>query len=156
MINNSPYNIIEILTNFSILMEDMNFSNELDILKINKFCFRKRKKAYQHMQAIAVSLWRLALQHSFPSEYEIIFGAYLCKKNSHIPMNKQGILDPYFQKVLQSYIEILNTHGDSDFTEVSSHLINALQLSKVNNDAIKLKLALTIRTMYNDIFKKLI
>lgn len=156
MINNSPYSIIEILTNFSVLMEDMNFSNELSILKINKFCFRKRKKAYQHMQAITISLWRLALQRSFPSEYDIIFGAYLCKKNSQIPINKKGILAPYFQTILQPYIEILHTHGDSDFTEISSHLINTLQLSKVNNDATKLKLALTIRNMYNYIFKKLI
>lgn len=156
METNVPYTIDEIIKNFIALMKDMNFSQELSLLGISRFHFIKRKIALQHIQALTTGLWQLALQRSFPLEYEKIFSEYLSTLYKQHPKYKKSSSASKFQKIIISYVSLLELHKDTNFTDVSSHLIKTVNFSAANNKALQLKLALAIRDIYNFLFQRLI
>lgn len=150
------YSIDELLINFKSIIEGMDFPQKLLLLTINPFRFKKRRLATQHLHALTLGLWRLALQRSFPSDYNDIFNEYFSRKELQTSSYKKYISSSTFQTMIQTYISLLDIYSDKNFTEVSSYLIKTVHLPKINNDVVRLKLALTIRNMYNFIFKSLI
>ena len=150
---NPVYAHEEVIENFQALIDNWDFSAELKWLGINALHIMRRKRMLLEFKGLLAGLWRLALARSFPEDDQQIFEGYLERCLSSPKNNKKA------QQIVErsrNYAEILALHGDTDFSEVSRHLISSLQLPESASKSATLKLALEIRKMYNFIFERMI
>ncbi len=155
-LTDQPCNTGKVVENFSTLLNELDFSQQLKILNIGKLNIRKKNLAYQDMLALSIVLWRLALQSTFPSDYEHIFELYLTKRREQAISKKEQVKQLRFQLIIRAYVDLLETQGNSNFTEISSYLIKKIKPSSSNYESIRLKLALSIRNIYSFFFQRLI
>lgn len=146
----------EALRNFSLMLEGMDFAQELAILGIGKLHFRRRERALRELRAMSIGLWRLGLQRSFPADGEAIFERFMLGLYECAHSRRERERANAFDLLVRSYVERLNERGDGDFTAVSGHIIGLFQGRAPDAAARRLKLALLMRNAYLHIFRHLI
>lgn len=146
----------EALHNFSLMLGGMDFSQELALLGIGKFHFRRRERALRELRAMSIGLWRLGLQRSFPADGEAIFERFMLELYERAHNSREREQANAFDLLVRSYVERLNERGDSDFTAVSGHIVDLFKRSSADAAAQRLKLALLMRNAYLNIFHHLI
>ena len=146
----------EALRNFSLMLEGMDFVQELATLGIGKFHFRRRERALRELRAMSIGLWRLALQRSFPADGETIFERFMLGLYERARSPRERERANAFDLLVRSYVERLNERGDGDFTAVSGHIVDLFQERAPDVVARRLKLALLMRNAYLNIFRHLI
>ncbi len=147
-----PCNPSEIARIFLDLMQDIDFSSEIRMLRVGFFERTARKSLREELSATYVGLWALALTHSFPQRSEEIFASFLEMYLSGIAP-AQRFLDA--EKIL-AYKEMVCHHGSRDFTEVSRHILSFIRVDERHLKADILRLSLALRKHYIFIFQRLV
>lgn len=66
----------EALENFAALLEDADFTAELELMGIGRMQFMRRRQMLVEWRGLYMALWRLALSSSFPQDAEHIFATF--------------------------------------------------------------------------------
>lgn len=146
----------EALENFSVMLDGMDFAEELALLGIRGFHFRRRERALRELRAMSIGLWKLGLQRSFPSDGETIFEIFMLGLYERAHSRREREKANAFDLLVRSYVERLNERGDSDFTAVSGHIVDLFRHKAEEAVSCRLKLALLMRNAYLHIFRHLI
>ncbi len=146
----------EVLANFSIMLEGMDFAQELELLGIRRFHFRQHKRAVRELRAMSIGLWRLGLKRSFPDDGELLFERFMLGLYERARTAKEREQANAFDLLVRSYIDKFGERGDTDFTTVSAHIISLFRRKTENTAPHRLKLALLMRNAYTVIFHHLI
>ncbi len=150
---NPPYTQDEVVANFQALIDSRDFDVELKQLGIGAFRLMQRRQMLLEFKGLFAGLWRLALARSFPVDGDQIFEKYLELRLHQSGNSKEA--QRHVERARQ-YADMLTLRGDTDFSEVSLHLLSFLRLPDAARKSATLKLALDIRGMYNFIFQRLI
>ncbi len=140
------------LENFQALLDDADFSLELELLGIRRMQFMRRRQMLRELRGLYAALWRLALGRSFPEDAENIFSAFLYQYLEAHP-DKQG---RQTCERARQYWAMLEPTGDADFSSVARHLTSFSAQPEKETKAVTLRLALHIRKLYRFIFDRLI
>lgn len=144
--------IEEALANFAALLDDLDFTAELDLLGIGRFQFLRRKQMTIELRGLYTAIWRLALARSFPQDAENMFNVFLQRYGQAHP----GKLPTQIIERARQYWGMLEPAGDADFSEVARHLSSFIEREEKDQRPLILKLALHIRSAYRFIFERLI
>lgn len=142
----------EALANFAVLLDDLDFTSELDLLGIGRMQFLRRKQMLIELRGLYAALWRLALGRSFPHEADEMFAVFLARYGE----NHAGKASAQIVERARQYWGMLEPAGDADFSDVSRHLTSFLEREQGEMPTLILKLALHIRSAYRFIFDRLI
>ena len=146
----SPYTIEEVVDNFQVLLEHMNFEQELALLGIGQVRFLLRRKLKIEWQTLVIALWRLALERSFPHDGQVIFETFLKRRTAGLSLKQAG----NFAERIRTYVESLQSHGDADFVPTGERLLHLVNPTIA--PSLRLRVALHIRALYTLIFDRLI
>lgn len=144
--------IEEALANFAVLLDDLDFTQELELLGVGRFQFLRRKQMLLELRGLSIALWRLALASSFPRDANLMFGMFLQNYGQTHP-GKPGQM---VVERAQEYWGMIQPLGDSDFSVVARHLVSFSEHDSDQERTLVLKLALSIRGSYRFIFDRLI
>ncbi|MBQ3060693.1 MAG: hypothetical protein IJD16_10350 [Desulfovibrio sp.] len=140
------------LEKFSLLLEGLDFHEEMEILGIGRMQFMRRRQMTVELRGLYMGLWRLALGSSFPQDADTIFALYLQRYALTHP-------DRVSAKVLeraQEYWSMLQASGLADFSHVARHICAFSSLEEKDSRAMTLRLVLHFRAVYKMIFDRLI
>lgn len=140
------------LDNFAVLLDDADFSIELELTGVGRFQFMRRRQMQVELRGLYLALWRLALARSFPEDCESMFATFLHAYLSRRP-------DAKVAKVAErarQYWGMLQPTGDANFYDVARHLTSFAERDEKTQRTQTLKLALHIRQVYRFIFDRLI
>ncbi len=140
----------EVGRTFQALLQTFDFTHEMQELGIGMF---KRGRARKELTALAVGLWGLALERSFPNDAAAFF-AHFCDTGVLLAGDKKG--PRRMRELVQGYVGLLAARKEADFSLVADHMVAVLNLGGEGGRGRQLKLALMIRDLYNLIFTKLI
>ncbi len=143
----------DVLANFDALLHDMTFVEELQMLEIGRTRFILRYQLKQHWIALTIALWRLALERSFPADWQRIFEAFV---QHHLKCFGNEKKRSAFLTILRCYLDLSEINKENNFTPLSSYLINTLPKQPKELTNMRLRVSLHLRTLYNLIFEKLI
>lgn len=146
------YTVDEVITNFEAMLEHMDFEQELTLLGLGRMRFLLRDKVKAEWQALVISLWRLALERSFPHDGDVIFATFMAQHTQAMRSKKAEA----FAARVAEYVSDMLTRGDADFIPASERLLALLKAPPEAVPALQLKIALRIRALYTLIFKRLI
>ena len=156
-ISASPaYTIDEVLDNFAALLASFDFTPEIDAMGIGRMQFLRRKRALQDLRALFIALRRLALRKSFPDDGDVIFETFLARYQQTPARDSARKDAAAMVEKVRAYVDMLDHKGDADFSEAAHHLVSLLSLGDAEAKALRLRLALHIRSTYKLIFDKLI
>jgi hypothetical protein len=138
---------------FHALLADTDYHEEMDILDISRLHPIRRKMMQQEFRALYVGLWHLALTRSFPDDHAAILRSFLEQETADLkkPAEQAAVTD----RILR-YVGRLGERGDTDFSEVSRHLLSRMEFDESRIRALVLKLALHLRRMYTHFFNNLL
>lgn len=142
----------EALANFAVLIDDIDFSDTLELIGIGRFQFLRRKQMVIELKGLYIAIWRLALGRSFPQTADAMFDTFLRRYVRTHP-DKRG---EQIRERASQYWGMLQPSGDADFNDVARHLIAFVEPGDGDSRALILKLALHIRSAYRFIFERLI
>ena len=149
------YSVEEVLENFSAMLASMDYAQEIRLLGIGKWHFRRNKTVFKEFKALTIGLWRLCLKRSFPYDGDFIFERFMLELFEKNESDKARERANAFDLLVRSYIDLLGERGDADFTTVSAHM-TALLAPRRDSASLRLRLALRIRTIYTMVFSRLI
>lgn len=144
--------IEEAIANFSVLIDDLDFTGEMDLLGIGRFQFLRRKQMIIELRGLYTAVWRLALARSFPHDAGSVFENFL----ERYGRAHTGKLATQIIERARQYWGMLEPAGDGDFSEVARHLSSFIEREDKDQRPLILKLALRIRRAYRLIFERLI
>lgn len=144
--------IEQAIANFSALIDDLDFTGELDLLGIGRFQFLRRKQMIIELRGLYTALWRLALARSFPHDADSMFEVFL----ERYGRTHTGKLPVQIMERARQYWGMLEPAGDGDFSVVARHLSSFTERDDKARRPLILKLALHIRRAYRFIFERLI
>lgn len=140
------------LANFAVLLDDLDFGAELEMMGITRLQFLRRKRMLIELRGLYAALWRLALGRSFPQGADHMFATFL----ERYGMQHAGKQTGQIVERASQYWGMIEPGGDSDFTSVARHLVSFLERDGNERRPLVLKLALHIRGAYRFIFERLI
>lgn len=147
------YSADEVIQQFLALYHCLDFKAELAEIGIGRFHLARRKKALHEFRVLAVALWGLALQKSFPVDAQAFFAEFKAK----IPdVTGRGRTAERFANRLNIYVDLLAPKKDADFLPVAEYLSEVLALNADDFLRLRLKLSLIIRNLYVLIFDRLV
>ncbi len=152
MTDKTLYSREEVLLNFQAMMNSLDFKAQLNELGYGAFSPFKRKKALREYRALAIALWQLAIERSFPDEHSEFFDVFL-KKSPSINGGKEQ------HRLLQRvsvYLDTMSLKKDSDFMPAAQYFIDTIMPELKERKNLELKTTLFIRNLYKLIFDKLI
>lgn len=139
--------------NFRALLNDMCFFEELSILGLGRFQFSRRRRMVAEFRSVYMAVWRLALGSSFPEEADAIFAAF-CQEYLRRSRDRQA---QDIVRKAEEYWHMLRDASAKDFRSLAEQLANlSARCDEEDRQAVTLKLALHIRTVYRLIFDRLI
>ena len=151
--SSQPYTVDEVVHTFAVLLDSLDFSRELELLGIGRLHFVRRRRFLAEFNALAVGLWRLALERSFPNDHESIFNAFV---HAIEQQSKDVRKTAHYLELVRTYLDLLATRREHDFTVVGAHIVDLLGVDGKKAVALRLHLALQIRKLYSLIFDNLI
>lgn len=145
----------EVLSRFARMLDHVDFQAQLRTLNIGRFQFARKKMALQELRSMYVGLWKLALNSSLPVRSRQLFDKFLYsygRKNNSGHRKAEA-----FHTLCLEYANILEVEGDTNFINVSILLCQHLgHTDQEELRRISLQLALDMRSMYHNIFERLI
>lgn len=144
--------IEEALANFAALLDDVDFTAELDLMGVGRLQFLRRKQMTTELRGIYAALWRLALGRSFPQDADSMFNIFLRRYS----INHPGKPATQFVERARGYWGMIEPSGDADFSAIARHLVSFSEREDKEQRPLVLKLALQIRSAYRFIFERLI
>jgi hypothetical protein len=146
------YTIEEVVDNFQVLLDHMDFEQEMALLGVGPARFLLRRKLKAEWQTLVIALWRLALERSFPHDGQIIFDTFLERRTAGLNVKQTN----NFTARVRAYVESVQSHGDADFMPTGERLLGVVKPATAAAPALQLRVALRIRTLYTLIFDRLI
>lgn len=147
------YDADEVVLQFRVLIDSMDFRAELADLGIGPLQVLRRKKTLRELRALSIALWGLALQKSFPQDAGEFFVRYV---ETDALLNATGKEPGKLRQRLEEYIQLLDIKKDRDFLPVAGHLAEKITPKSKDLARTRLKLSLIIRNLYNLIFTRLV
>ena len=144
--------VSEALENFAALLDDADFTAELELMGIGRMQFMRRRQMLVEWRGLYMALWRLALASSFPQDAERMFATFLRSYHAAHP-DKLG---SRIMERAQEYWGMLQPKGDADFSDVARHLGSFSVQDEKQARSLTLRLVLHIRRAYKIIFYRLI
>ena len=144
--------VSEALENFAALLDDADFTAELELMGIGRMQFMRRRQMLVEWRGLYMALWRLALASSFPQDAERMFATFLRSYHAAHP-DKLG---SRIMERAQEYWGMLQPKGDADFSDVARHLGSFSVQDEKQARSLTLRLVLHIRRAYKVIFDRLI
>lgn len=146
------YDPQEIAGRFEITLGTLDLQYELEELGCGLNSFFKRSRNLREFKAVAVVLWLLALEQSFPEQYAEFFDFFLARTTSFGRGRKK---EAALQRI-SIYRDLAAEKKLTDFTPISSYMAEYFTKNVKNQKAINFKLTLTLRRLYKTIFDLLI
>ncbi|SDF59353.1 hypothetical protein [Desulfovibrio legallii] len=140
------------LDNFAALLADADFTVELQLLRVGRLQFLRRRQMLFELRALYMALWRLALGRSFPQDADAMFVQF---QREYRQNRKDRQCAPLLTRASE-YWGMLEPRGDADFSPVARHLCSFTRQDEKQARNMTLKLVLHIRQRYNFIFARLI
>lgn len=140
------------LDKFAALLADADYVQELEILKVGRMHFLRRRQMITELTGLYMALWRLALGRSFPQDADRMFEMFLERYGRENP----GRRSAHVLERAREYWSMLAPQGDADFSPVARHLTSFSTRDAAHAKSMDLKLVLHIRKFYNLIFERLI
>lgn len=140
------------LDNFAVLLDDADFTAELELVGVGRFQFLRRRQMCLELRGLYMALWRLALSRSFPNDADAMFATFL---HGYLTRHPEKSARPAAERARQ-YWGMLQPTGDADFNAVARHLTSFAERDEKAQRTLTLKLALHIRSVYRFIFDRLI
>lgn len=147
------YSADEVIEQFLALYHCLDFKAELSEIGIGRFQLARRKKAIREFKVLAVALWGLALQKSFPADAHDFFIEF---RNKIPDIAGRGKAAERFVNRLNIYVDLLAPKKDGDFLPVAEYLSDVLALDQEDFRRLRLKLSLILRNLYVLIFDRLV
>lgn len=142
----------EALDNFAVLIDDLDFEREMNILGLGRMQIFRRRQMSVEFVGLYIALWRFALAHSFPADADVMFRVFLHRYlSAHQDKNARRSVERG-----REYWAMLEHSADADFRPVARHLVSFFQHDEKEARALSLKLALHIYSVYRFIFDRLI
>ena len=144
--------VSEALENFAALLDDADFTAELELMGIGRMQFMRRRQMLVEWRGLYMALWRLALGSSFPQDAERMFTTFLRSYHTAHP-------DKVSSRIMErarEYWGMLQPKGDADFSDVARHLCSFSARDEKQTRSLTLRLVLHIRRAYKIIFDRLI
>lgn len=148
------YTSEELIENFTALMDSYDFTGELAILSVGRLQVFRRRQAMRELRTLFIALWKLALSRSVPDDTAIVFDAFLSTYINRVEGSEKerGI----FRQKVDVYNTLLREKGAADFSGVASFMTELIVKRSAEKQRAQLKLALSIRSMYQLIFDRLL
>lgn len=143
-----------IVTRFQVLLSSFDYLEELDILGVGKYSFKKKKKLITEVKALYIALWKIALEKSFPESWNIYFNLFLEELGNHLKCNTQTV--QFVIRRIDVYDTLLAPKKENNFSEVARQLVSLYIKKKEDLESPILKFSLKIRQVYTLIFNRLI
>lgn len=140
------------LDNFAALLDDADFTPELELMGVGRFQFLRRRQMSLELRGLFMALWRLALSRSFPNDADAMFAAFL---HGYLSRHADKGARQAAERARQ-YWGMLQPKGDADFNDVARHLTSFAERDEKAQRSLTLRLALHIRSVYRFIFDRLI
>ena len=140
---------VEVASEFKQLYAIFDFSYEIEVMEIRYFQLGLRKLLVRELRCFYIALWNLALQSSFPNNYDEIFSLFI---SDFALKDKQR--DSKIEHI-NLFIEKLKSQSDNSFSHIGLYF---LSFTTHNDDVLPTmtrKLALHFRKMYTFIFERL-
>lgn len=148
----ADYPAEKLVANFESLLNDVHYEEIMDLFGIGLLHWNRRKLIRREFRSLYIALWRLALIRSFPDRHGQIFHAFM-EHDEERTRNRREQRD-VAERSLQ-YVDKLREYGDTDFSEVSRHLLSLMEFDETRTKAKILRLALHVRKMYGYFFNNL-
>lgn len=143
-----------IVFRFQSLLSSFDYLEELGILGIGKYSFKKKRKLIFEIKALYIALWKIALEKSFPENWNTYFNLFLDELGSYLKCNTQTTL--FITRRIEVYDTLLAPTKENNFLEVARQLVATHIKKKEDLDSPTLKFSLKIRQVYTLIFNRLI
>lgn len=147
------YESDEVFQHFEALYLSLDFRTELADMDIGALQLARKKLALREFRALTIALWGVALERSFPQDANAFFRDFREKASFLNADTKESNL---LQNRVNIYVDMLNPKKDKDFLPVAHYLTEVLGIAAPDMAHMRLKLSLTIRTLYNLIFDRLV
>ncbi len=144
--------LAKVWTNFDAILSDMDFQYELSLLNISGWQFFIRKRLSEEFEALTIALWRLALERSFPEDWQRILSAFMDVRRARIA--RAPAREAFTSKVA-TYLSIVERRREADFIEPAGYLVELAEVNAKQAQSVRLKLALHLRIVYNHLFDRL-
>ncbi|MDR3175186.1 MAG: hypothetical protein LBU06_01445 [Desulfovibrio sp.] len=148
----ASYSAEEVIRQFLALYLGLDFEEELAFIGVGRLSFFRRRKCLREFRALSIALWELALQKSFPDQAAEFFAAVL-EDARFVGRGREA--EKLVARV-DAYAELLKPRKDADFLPVAEHMAGHLSRSAGDLARLRLKLSLSIRSIYTLIFDKLV
>lgn len=142
----------EVLQRFDDIFESLNLKGEIKSIGCGLYGVFKRGRSLREFTAMTISLWRLAMEKSFPDESDEFFRSYL-NSSSRLGTGKKR--DVMLQRI-GAFWDLFSIHKTGDFTPISHYMSEYLAENAEDRKTINLKLTLSMRRIYKTIFEYLI
>ena len=146
----------EVLERFQLMLDNVDFTAQMQTLGVGRFQFARRKEAKRELSAMYVGLWKLALNSSFPHNADEVLDRFLYNVCNLKGKGKQRKAED-FALLCREYSNILKERGDTNFINVALLLCQHLGCDDQSSlRRISLQMALDMRAMYHHLFERLI
>lgn len=149
----ASYSAEEVVATFSAILASLDFQPMLEALGIGKRHVFRKKKAIRELEALAIGLWKLALQRSFPNDFALFYDNYM---ETALPGRFSPKEAARFQARVNTYNDLLVEKKENDFTPVAKYLADIFTDSEDASKRFTLKLSLLLRNVYTVIFDNLV
>lgn len=143
----------EVIEPFKAILLSLDYQPMLDALGIGNFHVFRKKKALRELQALSISLWKLALQRSFPNDFSLFYTAYM---EASLPVKQGSKEADRFTARVNTYNDLLADKKENDFSPVAQYLANIFTDNEDASKRFTLKLSLLLRNLYTVIFDNLV
>ncbi len=142
----------EVSANFKALLDDVDFSSELQVFHLGLFSRTLRRTLLHELQMVYIGLWALALEQSFPQTAKSFFLYFV---EEYVRQYK-GATKKQIQEKIFAYREMILRADAKDFNHISQHLLSFTKQNAKTQKADTLRLSLALRNHYTFIFQRLV
>ena len=150
-ITRAEYASAEVVRRFEEVWASLDLRQEIAELGHGLNSFFKRGRSLREFTAMSVALWRLALERSFPDQQAEIFELFM----ESSPLLGKRSRRRKMHQLVRFYLDLCEARRDTDFTPLAKHMADTF-CGGDQRKSLQLKLSLTIRRIYQNIFDHLI
>lgn len=143
----------DVIEPFKAILQTLDYQPMLEALGIGGFHVFRKKKALRELQALSISLWKLALQRSFPNDFSVFYTTYM---ETSLPVKAPSKEADLFTARINTYNDLLTEKKENDFSPVAKYLADIFTDNEDASKRFTLKLSLLLRHLYTVIFDNLV
>ncbi len=142
----------EVAANFKALLDDVDFSADLQVFNIGFFNRTLRRTLLHELHMVYIGLWAMALEQSFPQTAKSFFLYFVEEYISPL----KGAKKKQTQEQIFAYRDMILRADAKDFSHISQHLLSFTKQNLDTQKADTLRLSLALRNHYTFIFQRLV